>query len=331
VVWVGASLIDSGAVEIGNLMAFMQYALQVMMAFMFLSMTFIMVPRAMVSWRRINQVLTTENSIKPPTKPVKPSPDRQGQVEFKDVTFAYPDADEPVLKDVSFTARKGQTTALIGSTGSGKSTVVNLIPRFYDVTDGAVLVDDIDVREMSQSDLISRIGFVPQKGVLFSGTVASNIKYGTVKLSEKDMKKAAKVAQADFIKQLDGAFGAHIAQGGSNVSGGQKQRLSIARAVAKDPEIYIFDDSFSALDYRTDTALRQALKPITKNAAVIVVAQRISTIKQAEQIIVLDKGRVVGCGTHSELLKNCEVYREIAGSQLSDDELQKDLAEAENE
>jgi ATP-binding cassette subfamily B protein len=309
-------------------MAFMQYALQVMMSFMFLAMTFIMVPRAMVSWRRINEVLTTENSIKPPVRPVKPNRDMVGEVEFKDVTFAYPGADEPVLKNVSFVAKKGQTTALIGSTGSGKSTVVNLVPRFYDVTDGAVLVDGIDVREMSEQDLISRIGFVPQKGILFSGTVASNIKYGAPKLSEKDMKKAATVAQADFIKKLDGAFKAHIAQGGSNVSGGQKQRLSIARAVAKNPEIYIFDDSFSALDYKTDIALRKALKPITKNSAVLVVAQRISTIKHAEQIVVLDRGQVVGCGTHAELLKNCEVYQEIARSQLSDAEMKKEMAEA---
>jgi ATP-binding cassette subfamily B protein len=258
-------------------------------------------------------------------KPVKPSHGRRGEVEFRDVTFAYPDADEPVLKNVSFTAQKGQTTALIGSTGSGKSTVVNLIPRFYDVTDGAVLIDGVDVRELGQDELISRIGFVPQKGVLFSGTVASNIKYGAPKLSEKEMKKAATVAQADFIKKLDGAFKAHIAQGGSNVSGGQKQRLSIARAVAKNPEIYIFDDSFSALDYKTDAALRQALKPITKNAAVLVVAQRISTIKHAEQIIVLDKGQIVGQGTHSQLLKTCKVYQELARSQRSDEELKKEM------
>ncbi len=330
IIWAGAGFVESGAVQIGNLMAFMQYAMQVMMSFMFLAMVFIMVPRAMVSWKRINEVLTTELSIKPAEKPIKPNRNIHGEVEFKNVSFAYPGADEPVLKDISFTAKPGQTTALIGSTGSGKSTVINLVPRFYDVTDGTVLVDDIDVREMSEKDLISRIGFVPQKGILFSGTVASNIKYGAPKLSDKEMKKAATVAQANFIKKLDGAFGAHIAQGGGNVSGGQKQRLSIARAIAKNPEIYIFDDSFSALDYKTDVALRHALKPITKNSTVLVVAQRISTIKHAEQIIVLDKGRIVGQGTHSELLKNCGVYQEIARSQLSDIELKKEMAEARN-
>jgi ATP-binding cassette subfamily B protein len=327
VIWVGASYVESRAVGIGNLMAFMQYAIQVMMSFMFLSMIFIIMPRAMVSWRRINQVLKTNNSIVPPAKPVKPKTSHRGEVEFRNVSFSYPDADEPVLHDVSFKLERGQTVALIGSTGSGKSTVVNLIPRFYDVTLGAVLVDGVDVRNLSQKDLISRIGLVPQQGVLFSGTVASNIKYGAPKISQLDMKRAASVAQADFVKTLDGGFEAHIAQGGSNISGGQKQRLAIARAIAKNPEIYIFDDSFSALDYKTDAALRQALKPVTKQAAVLMVAQRISTIKHAERIIVLDKGRVVGEGKHTELMKTCKVYQEIARSQLSDDELSAELAQ----
>jgi ATP-binding cassette subfamily B protein len=330
VIWLGARFVDNGAVEIGNLMAFMQYAMQVMMSFMFLAMTFIMVPRAMVSWRRINEVLSTENSIEPPAEPIRPSQESRVEVEFINVSFAYPDAVEPILNDVSFKAKKGQTTAIIGSTGSGKSTLVNLIPRFYDATGGAVLVDGIDVREMSEEDLISRIGFVPQKGVLFSGTVASNIKFGSAKISDKAMEKAAVIAQSGFVKKLDGGFEAHVAQGGSNLSGGQKQRLSIARAVAKNPQIYVFDDSFSALDYKTDAALQKALKPIAKKAAVIMVAQRISSIKRADQIIVLDQGRVVGQGSHKELLENCKVYQEIARSQLSDDELADAMTEVEN-
>jgi ATP-binding cassette subfamily B protein len=330
VIWVGASYIDSGAIEIGNMMAFMQYAMQVMMSFMFLTMAFIMVPRAVVSWKRITEVVDTPLSIKPAKKPKKAKNSLRGTVEFKNVSFAYEGADEPVLKGISFVARAGQTTAFIGSTGSGKSTLINLVPRFYDVTQGRVLVDGVDVRDYDQKDLMSKIGYVPQKGVLFSGTVESNIAFGAADIGGKQVHKAAKIAQAyDFVEKLDGKFGAHIAQGGSNVSGGQKQRLSIARAVAKDPEIYIFDDSFSALDFKTDLALRSALKPVTKSSAVLVVAQRVGTIKHADQIVVLDKGKVVGVGTHQNLIKNCEVYKEIAASQLSEDELNTELQLAE--
>ncbi|MDR0591061.1 MAG: ABC transporter ATP-binding protein/permease [Candidatus Nomurabacteria bacterium] len=326
VIWVGASYIDSGAIEIGNMMAFMQYAMQVMMSFMFLTMAFIMVPRAAVSWKRITEVLDTQLSIKPAKKPKKAQSSKRGTVEFKNVSFAYEDAEEPVLKNISFTAQPGQTTAFIGSTGSGKSTLINLVPRFYDATKGQVLVDGVNVRDYEQKDLMQKIGLVPQKGVLFSGSVKSNIAFGANDASGQQIKKAAKIAQAyDFVEKLDGEFDAHIAQGGSNVSGGQKQRLSIARAVAKDPEIYIFDDSFSALDFKTDLSLRAALKPVTKKAAVLIVAQRVGTIKHADQIVVLDDGKVAGIGTHYELLKSCAVYKEIAASQLSEDELNAEL------
>lgn len=326
VIWVGARYIDSGAIEIGNMMAFMQYAMQVMMSFMFLTMAFIMMPRAAVSWKRITEVLDTKLSIKPAKKPKKAQASQRGTVEFKNVSFAYEDAEEPVLKNISFKASAGQTTAFIGSTGSGKSTLINLVPRFYDTSKGQVLVDGVNVRDYESKDLMRKIGFVPQKGVLFSGTVNSNIAFGANDNSDKQIRRAAKIAQAyDFIEKLDGKFGARIAQGGSNVSGGQKQRLSIARAVAKDPEIYIFDDSFSALDFKTDLALRAALKPVTKNAAVLIVAQRVGTIKHADQIVVLDNGKVAGIGTHYELLKSSKVYKEIAASQLSEDELQAEL------
>ncbi|MCL1929893.1 ABC transporter ATP-binding protein/permease [Candidatus Saccharibacteria bacterium] len=326
VIWFGAGLIDSGAIEIGNMMAFMQYAMQVMMSFMFLMMAFIMVPRAMVSWQRITEVLNTPLSIKSAAKSKNAKTAQRGTVEFRGVSFKYPGAEESVLKDVSFIAKAGQTTAFIGSTGSGKSTLINLVPRFYDATAGQVLVDGVNVRDYNQKELVRKIGFVPQKGVLFSGTVSSNIAFGSAGLSKKQIREAARVAQAqDFVEKLDHQFESHIAQGGANVSGGQKQRLSIARAVAKNPEIYIFDDSFSALDFRTDLALREALKPATKNAAVLIVAQRVGTIKHADQIVVLDKGRVVGVGTHQKLLKSCAVYREIAASQLGDDELKAPL------
>ena len=326
VIWFGAGLIDVGAIEIGNMMAFMQYAMQVMMSFMFLMMAFIMVPRAMVSWQRITEVLDTPLSIKPALKPKKVRIDGNGTVEFRNVSFSYPGAEEPVLKGVSFTAQAGQTTAFIGSTGSGKSTLINLVLRFYDVTGGQVLVDGIDVRDYDQKDLVQKIGFVPQKGVLFSGTVSSNIAFGGSDASKKQIREAARIAQAyDFINKLDDGFESHIAQGGSNVSGGQRQRLSIARAVAKNPEIYIFDDSFSALDFRTDLALREALKSVTKTAAVLIVAQRVGTIKHADQIVVLDNGKVAGIGKHEELLKSCAVYQEIAASQLSDDELKTEI------
>ena len=326
VIWVGASFIDKGEMEIGNMMAFMQYAMQVMMSFMFLAMAFIMVPRAIVSWGRIREVLDTELSIKPPKNPKRAQNSQRGLVEFRDVSFTYSSADEPVLKGINFTAKPGQTTAFIGSTGSGKSTLINLVPRFFDVSSGQVLVDGVDVRDYEQKDLMRKIGYVPQKGILFSGTVNSNIAFGANDVSDKKIHQAAEVAQArEFIEKMDEKFESHIAQGGSNVSGGQKQRLSIARAIAKDPEVYIFDDSFSALDFHTDLSLREALKPITESAAVLIVAQRVGTIKHADQIIVLDKGRIVGVGNHADLLKECKVYKEIAESQLSDKELQSDL------
>ncbi|MCL2869464.1 ABC transporter ATP-binding protein/permease, partial [Candidatus Saccharibacteria bacterium] len=326
IIWVGAHLIADGNLAIGNMMAFMQYAIQVIMSFLMISMVFILLPRAQVSAKRIVEVLETKLSIKPAAKPKTPKNNMHGVVEFKDVTFAYPDADTPVLKGISFKSLPGQVTAFIGSTGSGKSTLINLIPRFYDVTKGAVLVNGVDVRDLSAKVLMGKIGYIPQKGVLFSGTVKDNINYGSNKADSKQVHAAAKVAQAyNFIEKLDGKFDAHIAQGGQNVSGGQKQRLSIARAIARDPEIYIFDDSFSALDFKTDRALREALKPVTKNAATLIVAQRISTIEDADQIIVLNEGKMVGLGTHQELMKTCKVYQEIARSQLSEAEIKKSL------
>jgi ATP-binding cassette subfamily B protein len=326
IIWVGAGFIDQNLVNIGDMLAFMQYAMQVMMGFMFLTIAFVIVPRAVVSWKRIQEVLLTKNTIMPTNNPQKASGNQRGVVEFDDVSFTYDGADEPVLSNISFATKPGQTTAFIGSTGSGKSTLINLIPRFYDVSDGKVLVDGVDVRDYTSKDLMRKIGYVPQKGVLFSGTVESNIAYGVNKLDKKQAVRAAKTAQSyDFINKLDGKFKAEISQGGSNVSGGQKQRLSIARAIAKDPEIYIFDDSFSALDFKTDAALRRALAKETKDASVLIVAQRIGTIKTADQIIVLDKGKMVGKGTHHDLLKTCPVYREIAESQLSEAELKAEL------
>lgn len=326
IIWVGAKNIDTGNIEIGNMMAFMQYAMQVMMSFMFLTMTFILIPRATVSWGRVDEVLSTELSIKPAKNPKNSPEDTRGKIEFKNVTFSYANAEAPVLENISFKTHAGQTTAIIGSTGSGKSTLVNLIPRFYDTTSGEILIDDINIRDYAQDDLIAKIGYVPQKGVLFSGTVKSNIAFGATKADDKQIKKAAKIAQAyNFIEKLDGKFDATIAQGGTNVSGGQKQRLSIARAIAKDPEIYIFDDSFSALDLKTDLALREALQTITRGSAVLVVAQRVSTIKHADQIIVLNKGKIAGIGTHYDLLTTCPVYKEIASSQLSEAELKQEL------
>ncbi|TWP28930.1 ABC transporter ATP-binding protein [TM7 phylum sp. oral taxon 348] len=324
IVWFGAHLISSGNLQIGNMMAFLEYAMQVIISFLLLSMVFIMVPRAAVSVKRVGEVLDTLPSIVDPQSPQQLPHDATGKIEFKDVTFTYPDADLPVLSSINFTAEPGQTTAFIGSTGSGKSTLINLIPRFYDVSAGQILLDGVDIRQLKLEDLYDQIGYVPQKGVLFSGTIASNIKYGNAKASQKLVEKSAKIAQAaEFISELKNGYKNDIAQGGSNVSGGQRQRLSIARAIAVEPNVYIFDDSFSALDFKTDAKLRLALAKETKHKTVLIVGQRINTIMNADKIIVLDEGKIVGQGTHQELMKNCEVYQEIAASQLSEDDLQK--------
>ena len=322
IVWVGAQRIDAGILQVGDMMAFIQYTMQIVMAFLMISMISIMLPRAQVSARRINEVLNTEPSIEDKKETKQFDPNKKGLVEFKNVSFRYPDADTEILEDLNFTAEPGKTTAIIGSTGSGKSTVVNLIPRFYDVTEGELLVDGVNVKDVAQKDLRDRIGFVPQKGILFSGTIESNIKYADDNMSDEQMKKAAEIAQAtEFINTKTKKYKDPIAQGGGNVSGGQKQRLSIARAIAKDPEIFIFDDSFSALDFKTDSKLREALAEKTDNKTVIIVAQRISTILNADKIIVLEEGKIVGQGTHEELLENNETYKQIALSQLSEDEL----------
>jgi ATP-binding cassette subfamily B protein len=322
IIWFGARLIGQGNLEVGNMLAFMQYAMQVIMSFLLISFMFIMIPRASVSAGRVMEVIETDPTIKDPEKPVVVKKEGIGLVEFKDVTFCYSGADTPVLDDISFTAKPGETTAIIGSTGSGKSTLINLIPRFYDINKGEILIDNVNIKDMKLEDLYSKIGYVPQKGVLFSGTVASNIKYGAPHADEKEVLNAAEISQAEeFIKELDDKFEALIAQGGHNISGGQKQRLSIARAIVRNPEIYIFDDSFSALDYKTDAALRKALSDRTKNKTVLIVAQRISTILSADKILVLDEGRIVGEGTHQTLLSDCDVYKEIAYSQLSEKEL----------
>ena len=324
IVWFGAHLISSGNLQIGNMMAFLEYAMQVIISFLLLSMVFIMVPRAAVSVKRVGEVLDTLPSIVDPQSPQRLPDDATGKIEFKDVTFTYPDADLPVLSSINFTAEPGQTTAFIGSTGSGKSTLINLIPRFYDVSAGQILLDGVDIRQLKLEDLYDQIGYVPQKGVLFSGTIASNIKYGNAKASQKLVEKSAKIAQAtEFIGELKNGYKNDIAQGGSNVSGGQRQRLSIARAIAVEPNVYIFDDSFSALDFKTDAKLRSALAKETKHKTVLIVGQRINTIMNADKIIVLDEGKIVGQGTHQELMKNCQVYQEIAASQLSEDDLQK--------
>ena len=326
IVWVGGHNVDQGAMQVGDMMAFIQYTMQIVMAFLMISMISIMLPRASVSARRINEVLDTESSIKdkPDAETKKFNPDKKGLVEFKNVSFRYPDADTEILSDINFTAKPGETTAIIGSTGSGKSTVVNLLPRFYDVTGGELLIDGVNVKDVKLKDLRDIIGFVPQKGILFSGTIESNIKYSDDNMSDERMEEAARIAQAtEFIEGKEKKYQDEIAQGGSNVSGGQKQRLSIARAIAKDPEIFVFDDSFSALDFKTDSALREALSEKTKDKTVIIVAQRISTIMNAEKIVVLEEGKVVGIGTHEELLENNETYRQIALSQLSEEELGK--------
>lgn len=324
IVWVGGHSVDQGLTQVGDMMAFIQYTMQIVMAFLMISMVSIMLPRASVSAKRINEVLDIVPSIKDKKQTKKFDPNKKGLVEFKDVSFRYPDADTEILSDISFMAKPGETTAIIGSTGSGKSTVVNLLPRFYDVTGGELLIDGVNVKDVSQKDLRNIIGFVPQKGVLFSGTIESNIKYSDDNMSDERMVEAAEIAQAtEFIEAKENKYKDEIAQGGNNVSGGQKQRLSIARAIAKDPEIYVFDDSFSALDLKTDAALREELAKRTKNKTVIIVAQRISTILDANQIIVLEEGKVVGKGTHEELMKDNETYRQIALSQLSEEELNK--------
>ena len=322
IIYTGAHAVDNGTMQVGNVMAFIQYAMQIIMSFLMITMMSIMLPRANVAALRIHEILEIKVSIQDKEDTVSPSESRRGEIEFDHVSFAYPDAGENVLTDITFKAKKGDTIAVIGSTGSGKSTLVNLIPRFYDVTEGCVKIDGVDVRDMTQKDLRDRLGYVPQKGVLFSGTVDSNIRYGKTEISKDKMKKAAEVAQAtEFIEAKPKQYESPIAQGGSNVSGGQKQRLSIARAIAKEPEIFIFDDSFSALDFKTDSALRKALKEYTKDATTVIVAQRISTILHADQIIVLDEGKMAGIGTHKELMEGCEVYRQIAMSQLSEEEL----------
>ena len=322
IVWVGAHGIDNGTMQVGNMMAFIQYTMQIVMSFLMISMVSIMLPRASVSANRINEIIETDEAIKDSKEPKKLNPNKKGFVEFKNVSFRYPDSDEEVLSDISFTAEPGKTTAIIGSTGSGKSTIVNLIPRFYDVTSGNLLIDGVDIKDIANKDLRKIIGFVPQKGILFSGTIESNIKYGNPNMSDEQMIEAAQIAQAtEFIESKPEKYQEPIAQGGSNVSGGQKQRLSIARAIAIDPEILVFDDSFSALDFKTDSILRSELAKKTKDKTVIIVAQRINTILNADQIIVLEDGKVVGKGTHEELLKNNEIYKQIALSQLSAEEL----------
>ncbi|MBQ3445715.1 ABC transporter ATP-binding protein [Candidatus Saccharibacteria bacterium] len=323
--WIGISLLNQNYEYLGNMTAFAEYVTYVMMSFLMLSMFFIMIPRANVSAGRINEVLKTKEKITWHDK-TRGVPSKKATVEFKKVDFQYPDAAEKVLDDISFVAEAGKTTAFIGSTGSGKSTLINLVPRFYEATSGEVLINGINVRDYAKDDLMARIGLVPQKGLLFSGTVASNIRFGAPNATSDQVKKAAEIAQADgFIKKLNGGYDAKISQGGTNVSGGQRQRLSIARAVCKDPDIYVFDDAFSALDMKTDAKLRAALRQVTGAAVVLIVAQRVSTIKDADQIIVLDKGKMAGRGTHEELIKTCETYRSIVKSQLSDEEWKKEL------
>ena len=328
IIWVGAHLIVESKLEIGGMMAFLQYAMMVVFNVLMLAMVISTLPRARVSAGRIATILETKCQIVEPANPETIDDDRRDELEFRHVTFSYPGAESAVLNDVSFTARPGGMTAIIGSTASGKSTLVNLIPRLYDVTSGQILIGGHDIRRISRAELVKALGFVPQRGVLFSGTVASNIKYADEDISDKEMRRAAKIAQADFIEELDGKYKARIAQGGNNVSGGQKQRLSIARAIAKDPDILVFDDSFSALDYQTGAKLRRQLMQQESDKTILIVTQRISTIKDAGQIIVLDKGKVVGIGTHHHLLNSCSVYREIAGSQFSDSEMKRELEEA---
>lgn len=324
IIWVGAHNVADATMQVGDMMAYMQYAMQIIMSFFMLSMMFVFLPRAIVSAQRIAEVLETEPAIVDDLSPKHSIPEKKGWVEFKNVAFRYHGADEDAIKNITFTAKPGETTAFIGSTGSGKTTLVNLIPRFYDVTQGEITVNGVNVKEMAQKELHERIGYVPQKSVLMSGTIESNIKYGNENATEEEMRKAAEVAQAlGFIEEKENKFDSSIAQAGSNVSGGQRQRLSIARALAVHPDIYIFDDSFSALDFKTDATLRAALHEHTGDSTVIIVAQRVSTIINADRIYVLDHGEIIGAGTHKELLKSCEEYYEIASTQLSKEELEK--------
>lgn len=326
IVWNGAHGIDNGNMQVGDMMAFIQYTMQIIMSFLMICMVSIMLPRAAVAADRVDEILASKTAIEDPENPETLPAGSKGEVVFDHVNFRYPGAEEDVLHDIHFTAKPGQTTAIIGSTGSGKSTLVNLIPRFYDVTGGRILIDRTDIREITQHELRDKLGYVPQKGVLFSGTIESNILYGNPDGTKAEMEEAASIAQAtEFIEEKRKKYDSPIAQGGTNVSGGQKQRLSIARAIAKKPDVFIFDDSFSALDYKTDVTLRVALKEKTQDSTVIIVAQRISTILHAEQIIVLDEGRIAGIGTHKELLKNCDAYYQIASSQLSEKELAGDM------
>lgn len=322
IVWYGAKQIDLGTLQVGTLLAFITYTMQIIMSFLMISLVSIMLPRALVSLKRIKEILKKEVSIVEPDSPVQFKDSEKGIIEFKEVSFKYPDADEAMLKNISFKATPGTTTAFIGSTGSGKSTLINLIPRFFDATSGEIYVDGVNIKDASIIELRNRIGYVPQKGMLFSGTIKSNLMLGNDDLTEEEMEQAARVSQSlEFINRKADKFDSEISQGGSNVSGGQKQRLSIARAIAKNPEIYIFDDSFSALDFKTDAALRKALFKHAKDATVLIVAQRISTIMNADNIIVLNEGEIVGSGTHKELMKNCQIYKEIALSQLKEEEL----------
>lgn len=323
--WIGISLLHQNYAYLGNMTAFAEYVSFVMMSFLMLSLLFVMLPRANVSAGRINEVLKVNEKVHFPAQ-TKGVPNKRASVEFKKVSFSYPDASEKVLYDISFLAEAGKTTAFIGSTGSGKSTLINLVPRFYEATSGEILIDGLSIKDYAREDLMERIGLVPQRGLLFAGTVASNIRFGAPSATMSQVRKSAEIAQASgFIERMNGKYNAHISQGGTNVSGGQKQRLSIARAICKNPDIYIFDDAFSALDMKTDAKLRAALKPIVEDAVVLIVAQRVSTIKDADQIIVLDSGKMVGKGTHKELLKNCDVYQSIVKSQLSDAEWRKEM------
>uniref|UniRef100_UPI0040389652 ABC transporter ATP-binding protein n=1 Tax=Faecalibacterium prausnitzii TaxID=853 RepID=UPI0040389652 len=336
IVWFGGKAMDAGTMQVGEMIAFITYTMQIVMSFLMLAMVAVMLPRAGVAADRIDEVIHTKATIHDPdeaaAKAAQAHTDWQGVVQFEDVSFRYPGADSDALEHISFTAKPGETTAIIGSTGCGKSTLLNLIPRFYDVTGGKVTVDGIDVRKMPQAQLHDLLGYVPQKGVLFSGTIDSNLKFGGEDITDAQVQKAAAIAQAtDFIEAKPEGYQSPIAQGGSNVSGGQKQRLSIARAIAKNPKVYLFDDSFSALDYKTDVTLRRALKAQTDNATVIIVAQRISTVLHANQILVLDEGRLVGKGTHAQLMVSCPEYQEIARSQLSQKELALDTLNTEKE